>query len=489
MKLNSRLAYITGTEEIRVPDNQSLSMPNSGMFSTPQIGQVVDIDSRAMTASAIISTPAVDRVGDSMDPLGCDLSQYKLNPVVFWNHAFDGFTKPIGISEDKGSGKLEVYPTSENIKATCHFTNKFLEAEQIFELVNEKTIRATSIRFDPIGSPSKSGGVQRFSKWYLLEWSWVPIGCNPEAVQDVLAKGYLAGRRISAGITKSLELVVPERKLQVPGYSPKRDTKMRFAKSCDEQKCNCEEGDALGGKVKMQDDEAKKPSGAPAPGSKPPAAPQTPAAPAPQYEANPGKPATGSPDAAAPATGEVEGEMKNNEGGESPKPYGAQLVEAAYNALNEVRVNIQDGAVTLENPEMEALIASTLEALSMMMGNVEQAYAKAYVENPKYNYSPLAATGKRLDWHDNLKAFLAGGARNRFAASGIAERIKSVVQSGTIPGRQAEILKSCASQLQGFVEQARTDVRGESDGVVGERLESITKTSQATLEFLKAFKR
>ena len=163
-----------------------------GRLSVPNIGTVIDVDSTRMSASAIISTPAVDRVGDSMDTLGCDLTQYRKNPVVFWNHAFDGFTKPIGISENS-SGQLEVYPTSENIKATCYFTNKFLEAEQIFELVNEKTIRATSIRFDPIGSPSRSGGVQRFSKWYLLEWSWVPIGCNPEAVQDVLAKGYLAG--------------------------------------------------------------------------------------------------------------------------------------------------------------------------------------------------------------------------------------------------------------------------------------------------------
>lgn len=477
-----------------MPINKDSMTLGGGVFSSPQIGQVVDVDANTMTASAIISTPAVDRVGDSMDPLGCDLSQYKLNPVVFWNHAFDGFTKPIGISEHKETGKLEVYPTSENIKAVCHFTDKFLEAEQIFELVNEKTIRATSIRFDPIGSPSRANGVQRFSKWYLLEWSWVPIGCNPEAVQEVLAKGYLAGRRISSGITKSLQLVVPERKLALPGFNPKRDQKMRFAKSCDENKCNCEEGDSLGGKVKMQDEEQKKPADAAAPGSKPygassgvqSAPPSTP-----QYQSSPQTPETGaqSPDMAKSGAGEGSNGEDMEGGEESPKPYGAQLVEAAYNALNEVRVNISEGAVTLENPEIEALIASTLEALSMMMGKVEEAYEKAYVRNAKYNYTPLAATGRRLDWHDTLKSFLGASARNRFAASGIAERIKSVVQSGTIPGRQAEILKSCASQLQGFVEQARTDVRSESDGVVGERLESITKASQATLDFLKAFKR
>lgn len=460
-----------------------------GRLSVPNIGTVIDVDSSRMSASAIISTPAVDRVGDSMDTLGCDLTQYRKNPVVFWNHAFDGFTKPIGISENS-SGQLEVYPTSEHIKATCYFTNKFLEAEQIFELVNEKTIRATSIRFDPIGSPSRSGGVQRFSKWYLLEWSWVPIGCNPEAVQDVLAKGYLAGRRISSGITKSLELVVPERKIQIAGYNPKKDVKMRFVKSCnDHKKCNCDK-DPLGGEVKMTNDK-ERPEDAPPPGTKP--------APAGSAPPPPAKPAYPPSEEVAPEAEEGEEEMKSNgESGDvaegapesSPKPYGAQLVEAAYNALNEVRVNIQEGAVALEHPEIEALIATTLEALGMMMGSVEAAYAKAYSNNPKYNYSPLSASGRRLDWHDTLKSFLSSGAKNRFAASGIAERIKSVVKSGNVKGREAEILKSCASQLQGFIESARTDVRKEQNGdAVGDRLESITKSSDATLAILKNMKR
>ncbi len=101
-----------------------------GLLSVPNIGTVVEVDSSRMSASAIISTPAVDRVGDSMDTLGCDLTQYRKNPVVFWNHAFDGFTRPIGISENP-AGQLEVYPTSEHIKATCYFTNKFLEAEPL----------------------------------------------------------------------------------------------------------------------------------------------------------------------------------------------------------------------------------------------------------------------------------------------------------------------------------------------------------------------
>jgi hypothetical protein len=485
-----------------VANNSNLN----GVFSNPTVGTVFEVDTAKMSASAIISTPAVDRVGDSMDPLGCDLTQYRLNPVVFWNHAFDGFTKPIGISENS-SGELQIFPSGENIKATCYFTNKFLEAEQIFDLVNEKTIRATSIRFDPIGSPSRSGGVQRFSKWYLLEWSWVPIGCNPEAVQQVLAKGYLAGRRISSGITKSLELLLPEKKLQIAGYNFKKDAKMRFVKSCDDnKKCNCDK-DPLGGEVKMTNDK-ERPEDAPPPGTKPapmpPSSGYSSAPPAAGKTPPPGgkvPPQSGRvpPQSGKPGEEEYKGNMDeesesediagDGEEAETPKAYGAQLVEAAYNALNEVRVNIKEGSVALEHPEIEALIATTLEALGMMMSEVEAAYAKSYVRNPKYNYSPLASSGRRLDWHDNLKSFLAGGASNRFAVSGIAERIRSVAKSGTVSGREADVLKSCATQLQGFVESARSNVRHESNGVVGDRLESITKSSDATLAILKNMKR
>lgn len=179
-------------------------------------GRITDVDTHSRTATAVISTPAPDRVRDSLNPLGCSLDEYERNPVVFWEHG-KALTKPVGTSESP-SGQLSIIKTPTEVRGTCWFTDKFLEAEQIFELVAEGTVRATSVRFTPVTQPVVRKSDTYFDEWMLLEWSWVGIGCNPEAIAATVAKGKLAGKPIVAGIAKSLELYLPKRKIQVPGF-------------------------------------------------------------------------------------------------------------------------------------------------------------------------------------------------------------------------------------------------------------------------------
>lgn len=180
-------------------------------------GRITDVDTHSRKATAVISTPAPDRVRDSLNPLGCSLDEYKSNPVVFWEHG-KTLTKPIGTSENPATGQLSIIKTNSEVLGTCWFTDKFLEAEQIFELVAEGTVRATSVRFTPVTQPVVRKSDTYFDEWMLLEWSWVGIGCNPEAIAATVAKGRLAGKPIVAGIAKSLELYLPKKKIQVPGF-------------------------------------------------------------------------------------------------------------------------------------------------------------------------------------------------------------------------------------------------------------------------------
>jgi hypothetical protein len=168
-------------------------------------------------ASAVISTPAPDRVRDSLNPLGCSLDEYQTNPVVFWEHG-KVLTKPVGTSEDPNTGRLAVQKTQSNVVATCWFTDKFLEAEQIFELVAEGRFERPQSGSAPVTQPVVRKSDTYFDEWMLLEWSWVGIGCNPEAIAATVAKGKLAGRQIVPSIAKSLELYLPKRKIQVPGF-------------------------------------------------------------------------------------------------------------------------------------------------------------------------------------------------------------------------------------------------------------------------------
>lgn len=180
-------------------------------------GRITDVDTHSRKATAVISTPAPDRVRDSLNPLGCSLDEYERNPVVFWEHG-KVLTKPIGTSENPATGQLSIIKTNSEVLGTCWFTDKFLEAEQIFELVAEGTVRATSVRFTPVTQPVVRKSDTYFDEWMLLEWSWVGIGCNPEAIAATVAKGRLAGKPIVAGIAKSLELYLPKKKIQVPGF-------------------------------------------------------------------------------------------------------------------------------------------------------------------------------------------------------------------------------------------------------------------------------
>lgn len=180
-------------------------------------GRITGVDTHTRTATAVISTPAPDRVRDSLNPLGCSLDEYRSNPVVFWEHG-KVLTKPIGTSENPATGQLAIVKTNTEVLGTCWFTDKFLEAEQIFELVAEGTVRATSVRFTPVTQPVVRKSDTYFDEWMLLEWSWVGIGCNPEAIAATVAKGKLAGKPIVAGIAKSLELYLPPKKIQVPGF-------------------------------------------------------------------------------------------------------------------------------------------------------------------------------------------------------------------------------------------------------------------------------
>jgi len=190
-------------------------------IDTPPLDASVDLD--AMAATAIISTPAKDRVNDVLIPTGCNLDNYRLNPVVLWNHGFDSASQPIGRSED-ADGNLSVRISDKAVEATCYFSQRSLIAAQVFELIAEKIIRATSVRENPIKSYMQMGDDREqllvVEEWELIEWSWVDVGCNPEAVAKALSRNRLAGKPIVEPLFKSLSLSAPEPAVKGRGWSP-----------------------------------------------------------------------------------------------------------------------------------------------------------------------------------------------------------------------------------------------------------------------------
>jgi HK97 family phage prohead protease len=128
------------------------------------------------TVRFVISTQAVDRDNDTINPKGWDLSAYQKNPVVLWAH--DYTTLPVGRSTtvEMRDGKL----VSE-----CEFADHEF-ADTVYRLVKGGFLKATSVGFQPKAFTfnEKRGGFD-FSEQELMEYSIVPVPSNPEALIDM----------------------------------------------------------------------------------------------------------------------------------------------------------------------------------------------------------------------------------------------------------------------------------------------------------------
>jgi len=139
-----------------------------------------------------ITTGAVDRDQEIVEPKGAMLDDYRKNPVVLFCHDYSKL--PIGKnvwikSDEKGLIAKTTYAPHE-------------EAEKVYQYRKAGFPLAESIGFVPLeykdhtaDEKEKNGGVRRtFSKWLLLEYSDVPVPSNPEALMLAVSKGLIKTR-------------------------------------------------------------------------------------------------------------------------------------------------------------------------------------------------------------------------------------------------------------------------------------------------------
>lgn len=131
----------------------------------------------------VLSTVAEDRVGDTIDPKGWKLDNYKRNPVVLWGH--DQYFPPIGkMSDVRVDAAGALVGTVEFATAEQH---PF--ADTIYRLVKGGFINAGSVGFVPIRWEFKDDGGIDFREQELLEYSVVTVPANPQALVTARAAG------------------------------------------------------------------------------------------------------------------------------------------------------------------------------------------------------------------------------------------------------------------------------------------------------------
>lgn len=182
-----------------------------------------NINTSDMSATAIISTPTVDRAGDLLIPKGCLTNVYQKNPVVLWTHGLTGVDVPIGTAAK--NGKLSIAVSDSQVEATTWFAQSFPFAVQIFDLICEGVIRAVSVRETPQSAKVVYRDGEKIvvvDLWELEEISWCAMGVNPDAVAKAIHKNRSDGRQLDHSIMKSLLAVAPALKGLWTGFESKR---------------------------------------------------------------------------------------------------------------------------------------------------------------------------------------------------------------------------------------------------------------------------
>jgi hypothetical protein len=145
------------------------------------IANLVDekaIDREQRIIPFTISTPSVDREGDTIAVEGWDLANYAKNPVVLFGH--DHYQPPIAKS-------LTTFVEGAALKSRAQFVSREISefAYMVFQLYAEGYMRATSVGFIPhewtYADGERKGGMD-FSAQEMLEYSCVPVPANPEAL-------------------------------------------------------------------------------------------------------------------------------------------------------------------------------------------------------------------------------------------------------------------------------------------------------------------
>lgn len=138
-----------------------------------------EIDTVNRKVPFVISTGDRDRDGDTLDPNGWDLEDYKNNPVVLWGH--DSHSQPpVARSERLAlvGGMLKsdaVFPTRE--------IHPF--GGMLYDLVIHKFLNGASVGYSSSSyAPDPSGHGINFKRQKLFEWSLVPIPANPRGLSE-----------------------------------------------------------------------------------------------------------------------------------------------------------------------------------------------------------------------------------------------------------------------------------------------------------------
>lgn len=167
--------------------------------------QTVSIDASAMSARFVIATNkgpnrknARLQLTKSKHGQGVMTENYDKNPVCCFDHGMNPFVSvPIGTSRNPDTGEVDLKITKSKAIGTVHFSQSLPQAEQIFRLIDEGIIRASSVMIRPMradltefsNDDEEDGFVLDIFESDLMEFGPVGIGADPDAIRSSIDSG------------------------------------------------------------------------------------------------------------------------------------------------------------------------------------------------------------------------------------------------------------------------------------------------------------
>jgi len=167
--------------------------------------QTVSIDASSMSARFVIATNkgpnrknARLQLTKSKNGQGIMTENYDKNPVCCFDHGLNPFVSvPIGTSRNPDTGEVDLKITKSKATGTVHFSQSLPQAEQIFRLIDEGIIRASSVMIRPMradltefsNDDEEEGFVLDIFESDLMEFGPVGIGADPDAIRSSIDSG------------------------------------------------------------------------------------------------------------------------------------------------------------------------------------------------------------------------------------------------------------------------------------------------------------
>jgi len=425
-----------------------------------------------MSAAAMICDSTIDRAKESIIPSGVTTKNYQENPVVLFEHGMSGIVLPIATSADRDTRECSLSLVStgdigtEYLEATSWFVDLVPEAYQIFGLIAEDVIRATSIQVVPGHNAvmkyrfEDGREVDVTEHGDMVEWSWATIGVNPnalrkswfasedsrdqwliavhgqiESAERLLRTGTVGNSRLSLVLRKSLLSLVPKREPRTVGLDPKAGKNMKRKIGLSQlAKLSTAQLKAINANGEEYDEET--------------------IGFAEQLLAPPSEEDRLLVDEALMKAEVAEPEEEAKAVLEEI-PLGARVIRDFHEMLQAVIDGALSSVKPVENEIVRGAIEAEIAAIMECQATLAGAYAEAYPELPTMPVAP-ATESEESEVVSQLKAMIGGDRRRGFQFAGLRSRISQIAGGKNLSDAQKKSLSATVDDMDRLFDAART---------------------------------